>query len=197
MTTAPSILPASRSASQSLLHTITLAFANDPVSRYWWPDAGDYMQGWPRFAYAMGERGFDSGNVFSTRDFRAVSFWLPPGVDPDPAKLAALNLNPSPEDEALSKELQAGMARHYPPEPYWYLWLIGVDPAAQSLGLGSALLKHKLKAIDDAGEIAFLESSNPKNIPFYRRHGFEIVGETRVRDIPVLTSMLRPPSRTI
>jgi ribosomal protein S18 acetylase RimI-like enzyme len=193
MTSPPEIITAARTDSQKLLNTITLAFANDPVSRYWWPDAEDYARGWPRFAYAMGERGFDSGNVFSTPDFRAVSFWLPPGIDPDPEKLAALNLNPSPEEDALSKALQAGLARFHPADPYWYLWLIGVDPSAQSLGLGSALLKHKLKAIDEAGEIAFLESSNPRNIPFYLRHGFEIVGETRVRDIPVLTAMLRTP----
>ena len=193
MSSAPNIIPGLRTASQSLLHTITLACADDTVCRYWWADAQDYARGWPRYAYAMGERGFDSGSVFSTPDFRAVSFWLPPGVDPDPENLAALNLNPSPEDEALSKALQAGLARHHPADPYWYLWLIGVDPSAQSLGLGSALLKHKLKAIDEAGQIAFLESSNSRNIPFYLRHGFEIVGETRVRDIPVLTAMLRTP----
>jgi len=197
MASSNEIFPAQRTASQSLLHTITLAFADDPVCRYWWPDAEEYARGWPRYAYAMGERGFDSGTVFSTPDFRAVTFWLPPGVDPDPEKLAALNLNPSPEEDALSRELQAGLARFHPADPYWYLWLIGVDPSAQGSGLGSALLQYTLKTIDDAGQIAFLESSNPRNIPFYLRHGFEIVGETRVADVPVLTSMMRAPSRTI
>ncbi|MCA1748539.1 MAG: hypothetical protein LC634_03060 [Sphingomonadales bacterium] len=39
---------------------------------------------------------------------------------------------------------------------------------------------------------AYLESSNPRNISLYLRHGFEIVGEIQHGSSPVMTPMLRP-----
>ena len=63
--------------------------------------------------------------------------------------------------------------------------LIGVDPARQGRGLGSALMKHTLALCDAEGALAYLESSNPRNVPLYERHGFEVVGEIRPADIPL------------
>jgi ribosomal protein S18 acetylase RimI-like enzyme len=85
------------------------------------------------------------------------------------------------------------MERFHPDEPHWYLPLIGVEPNAQGRGLGAALLRHALERFDREGALAYLESSNPRNIPLYERHGFEIVGEIRVGAAPVMTPMLRRP----
>ena len=38
---------------------------------------------------------------------------------------------------------------------------------------------------------AYLESTNPRNISLYRRHGFEPLGEIRSADSPLLVPMLR------
>ena len=46
---------------------------------------------------------------------------------------------------------------------------------------------------DAAGLPAYLESSNPRNISLYERHGFEIMGRIQVGDGPLVTPMLRPP----
>ena len=64
------------------------------------------------------------------------------------------------------------MQGFHPKEPYWYLPLIGVDPARQGKGLGGALLRHQLAICDRDGAPAYLESSNPRNISLYERHGF-------------------------
>jgi hypothetical protein len=37
-----------------------------------------------------------------------------------------------------------------------------------------------------------LESSTPRNVPFYRRFGFESIGEIKTETSPVLTPMVRP-----
>jgi ribosomal protein S18 acetylase RimI-like enzyme len=187
------IRSAKRSESPALLDTLKLAFATDPAFRYWWRDAASYLSTWAGFAYAMGERGFDSDTVFTTGAFEAVSFWLPPGIEPDPAQLESLDLGGSDEDEQISQELRAEQQRFHPDEPHWYLWLIGVDPALQGKGLGSALLKHTLLTCDERQEIAFLECSDPRNINFYERHGFDVIGEVQVRDMPPITPMLRKP----
>jgi ribosomal protein S18 acetylase RimI-like enzyme len=69
--------------------------------------------------------------------------------------------------------------------------MIGVDPVRQGRGLGSALLKHGLGQCDAQGLPAYLESSNPKNVPLYERHGFEVMGLIQPADFPPLYPMLR------
>jgi ribosomal protein S18 acetylase RimI-like enzyme len=40
---------------------------------------------------------------------------------------------------------------------------------------------------------AYLESSNPRNISFYERHGFESLGAIQVGSSPTVVPMLRGP----
>ena len=65
------------------------------------------------------------------------------------------------------------------------------DPAATGQGLGATLMKHALTIVDEAGLPAYLESSNPRNISLYERHGFEVMGEIRTKGSPVMTPMIR------
>lgn len=83
------------------------------------------------------------------------------------------------------------MTEHHPPEPHWYLPLIATDPNWVGQGLGTLLMKHALRRCDSEGTAAYLESSNPENIPFYQRHGFKVIGEIQHGDSPRLTPMLR------
>ena len=39
----------------------------------------------------------------------------------------------------------------------------------------------------------FSSSSNQKNIPFYERHGFELLGTIKVNTSPIIYPMLRKP----
>ena len=73
--------------------------------------------------------------------------------------------------------------------------MIGVDPAKQGNGYGSALLKHALERCDGEGKLAYLESSSPKSVPLYQRHGFELVDTIQVGSSPPLFPMLRKPRR--
>jgi ribosomal protein S18 acetylase RimI-like enzyme len=84
-------------------------------------------------------------------------------------------------------------ARYHPSEPHWYLPLIGVDPSQQGKGYGSALLTHALMPCNRDHTCAYLESSNPKNIPLYERHGFEVLGTIQVGTSPPIFPMLRKP----
>lgn len=187
------IRSAQKSETRQVMDCMTLAFASDPSFRYWWPGASDYLRWFPKFALAMGERGFEHGTVQVTANFAAAAMWLPPGVESDPARVAALDLPGDAESEEISNEVQRAMASYHPKEPHWYLWMIGVDPRCQGKGYGSALLKHMLERIDAAGAAAYLESSTPKNIPLYERHGFEVTGLIKVRNVPPITPMLRRP----
>ncbi|MFW0793009.1 GNAT family N-acetyltransferase [Gordonia sp. CPCC 205515] len=59
-----------------------------------------------------------------------------------------------------------------PKEPHWYLGTVGA--AVPGLGVGTALLRAGLDRLDGP---AYLESSNPANVPLYERFGFEVVDE--------------------
>jgi ribosomal protein S18 acetylase RimI-like enzyme len=192
----PRIRIVDRSEAQTALGCITLAFAADPIFRYFWKRPADYLQYAPPLMMAMGERGFEHGTVTATEDFDAVAMWLPPGVEADPDTLRSVPRGPTtPEEDEVRGELRGQMQRYHPKEPHWYLWAIGVDPRRQGQGLGSALLKHTLSQCDARGDIAYLESSSPKNVPLYERHGFEVLAIIEVGDIPPITPMLRPARR--
>ena len=76
--------------------------------------------------------------------------------------------------EAARLELEVGAAVS------WRLGGIGVDPAAQGRGLGSALVRSGLERADAAGVPVVLLTSNPANVGFYERHGFEVAAERRL-----------------
>ena len=141
---------------------------------------------------AFGSRAFSNGSAFCTDDYAGTALWLPPGVEADEEGLGAVI--ESTVAGALRAETDAifeRMAGFHPDEPHWYLPLIGVDPAHQGEGLGEALMAHALARCDRDHAPAYLESSNPRNIPFYERHGFETLGSIQVGSSPTLVPMLR------
>ncbi|HNP08180.1 MAG TPA: GNAT family N-acetyltransferase [Cyclobacteriaceae bacterium] len=63
---------------------------------------------------------------------------------------------------------------HHPNDKVCYLWFIGVDPLYQNEGTGSKLLMEILDKYDKRGMPIYLETSVDRNLPWYKRFGFEI-----------------------
>jgi ribosomal protein S18 acetylase RimI-like enzyme len=82
-------------------------------------------------------------------------------------------------------------ARH-PRVPHWYLGTLGVEPALQGRGVGTALARRWLTRIDSDGVAAYLEIDRMENLPFYARLGFRPVADFHVLGTPV-TAMERAP----
>ena len=60
--------------------------------------------------------------------------------------------------------------------------------------MGSASMRPVLEHCDTEGVPAYLESSKERNVPFYRRHGFEVVREVSLPDSgPKIWTMWREP----
>jgi ribosomal protein S18 acetylase RimI-like enzyme len=175
---------------------MALAFGSDPTARWLYPDPHQYWTCWPEFLRAFGGSAFESGTAFLSEDYAGAALWFPPGAHSDDDVLVALLQRTIAErdQEEVFAVLEQAEAYH-PSEPHWYLPLIGVDPTRQCKGYGSALLQHTLQLCDRDDKLAYLESSGPRNIPFYERHGFEILGTIQIGTSPPISPMVRKPRR--
>jgi ribosomal protein S18 acetylase RimI-like enzyme len=190
----PTVRTLTREDEGPAIATIVLAFGADPMARWTWPNSRQYLAAMPRLARAFGGRAFVSGSAYATDDYVGAALWLPPGVEPDEAALSDLmESTVAPSQQEDGSAIFEQMAKYHPSEPHWYLPLIGVDPAHQSKGHGDALMAHALERCDRDGVPAYLESTNPRNVSLYRRHGFEPIGTIQAGSSPTLVPMLRKP----
>ena len=122
-----------------------------------------------------------AGEVWITDCGRSVAVWLPARfqVELDPADAAAREVAAvAAFGERLSvvAEIDGAVACHRPVCD-WYLATMGTLRRAQRLGLGTEVLQPRLRALDDTAASAVLETSDPANLRFYGRLGFEVVAE--------------------
>jgi ribosomal protein S18 acetylase RimI-like enzyme len=171
---------------------IVLAFSTDPAARWTYPDPHLYLAHFPALVRAFGGKAFTHGTVHHVGGFRGASLWLPPGIQPDEdALVAILKASVAAERQSAVFAVLEQMGRYHPREPHWYLPLIGVDPVHQRKGHGAALLQHALLQCDQDHAPAYLESTNPANIPLYQRHGFQVLTTIQVGSSPPIFPMLR------
>lgn len=185
----------------AVTRVLTAAFADDPVMRWTFAPAADPGAGLRAMFELMIDEYFWRGHLYVVSDTKGVAgaaLWSPPDRDVlQDARLEELfaRLAPHLGDELVPRLAELGRTHeHRPAEPHLYLGILGVDPGRQSKGHGAALLAPTLAECDRMGLLAHLESSNERNIPFYERHGFEVVEAYRCGgDGPLMTMMSRRP----
>jgi ribosomal protein S18 acetylase RimI-like enzyme len=176
-----------------LVATIVTAFAADPAVRWLYPEARQFLRHFPDFAWAFAGKAFEHGVADHLEGHSAAALWLPPDVQPDETAIGDVLHESVDEFRRLEVfSLLEQMGAFHPSEPHWYLPMIGVDPTEQGRGYGSALLRRGLARCDANGLPAYLESTNPRNVPLYERFGFKVVGEIKTRTSPVIIPMVRP-----
>jgi GNAT superfamily N-acetyltransferase len=191
---APLLRTATGAEAGRCLAVLTLAFGSDPPFRWLWPDPQQYLEAFPRYARALGGSALEQGTAHYAQGFSGVALSLPPGVEPNKAALKGVVQEMVAEERkgALFAMVEQ-MGAFHPPEAHWYLSLIGVDPVHQGKGIGSVLLSQVLSTCDGQKLPAYLEATSPRNIRFYKRHGFEALGSIQVGDAPAVVPMLRNP----
>ncbi len=173
---------------------IVAAFITDPLARFAWPSPHDYLHAMPSCTRELAAGSFEHGSAIVSANFGGAALWLPPAVHPNAEALERVfrdTAKPEHLDDVLATFEKMG--ERHPDEPHWHLPMIGVEPNAQNRGIGSALMSYGVSRCDQEGMLAYLESSNPRNISLYERHGFEVMGEIRVGEAPLITPMLRQP----
>lgn len=160
------------------------AFRDDPIMVYAVSDRAERERILPDFYSRMVRFGCLAGEVYTTAGTTdGISVWLPPDVQWTRERIQAAGLH------ELSQIVGADAMRRYwevvGPEsvareraangPYWYLFLLAVEPSNQGRGLGGELMRPMLERIKSEGLPCLLETENSRNVAFYVKHGFEIV----------------------
>lgn len=79
-----------------------------------------------------------------------------------------------------SLEFRGTWTKADPQEPHWHLDPLGVLPEMQGQGVGGQLMQHYCRLVDRTGMPAYHETDKPKNVAFYERFGFQVIGEETI-----------------
>ena len=89
---------------------------------------------------------------------------------------------------------QRALEKYHPTGPHYYIRSVGVTPALQGQGLGSALMRPTLDRCDGDGVSAYLEASSERSAALYERLGFVHLGVLELPDEgPPVWPMQRQP----
>jgi GNAT superfamily N-acetyltransferase len=184
----------------AVAETIVLAFQNDPVWSWAFPDAAQrpaqFRRWWPLFV----ESALPHNWVWMAPNAETVAVWTPPGL-PELTHEAEARI-PSLIGELLGDRAPVVLegllqfeAAHPRDEPHYYLGFVATHDDHRGKGIGEQLLARNLELIAAEHMPAYLESSNPNNLARYERLGFR---PRRDFDFapggPTITTMWRPAS---
>jgi GNAT superfamily N-acetyltransferase len=177
------------------ISTLVSAFLNDPVERWLYPEEAQYLQYFPAFIAAFGGAAFEDQTVWRLGDFDAVAFWFGPGREPDGDAVVQVLVDTTSEHlHADSFATLEQMTAGHPTGPHWYLPWFGVARELHGRGLGTQLMHECLEIVDESGLPAYLETPNPRTVPFYERAGFSVTTVAQAGACPPITLMQRTGS---
>ena len=172
-------------------------FRDDPVMI--WMHGDNVAAALPvMFGFMLSEALIPVGGTYLSN--QCCSVWTPPGQDPwarsdELGSRFMTTMTDALPADSLERLMVLGDVtdRVHPTEPHWYLGMLATRTSAQGSGAGGRMLARTLALVDEDEMPAYLESTNPRNVPFYERHGFVITGEEVLPDGPRLTYMRRAP----
>jgi GNAT superfamily N-acetyltransferase len=175
------------------------AFADDPVANFMFAGEWRRRRGLRSFFSAQIRHQYlPHGDVYTTDELDGAAIWGSPDRERHGAQ-ELLQMLPTAPFIVSSRTLSAlrllfDVDGLHPREPHWYLATLGTEPTRQGHGIGSALIEAMLPRIDEEGFPAYLESSKERNVPLYRRFGFEVIDEHRSAGrAPTIWRMWRKP----
>jgi ribosomal protein S18 acetylase RimI-like enzyme len=181
-------------ADSEVVETLSSAFFDVPIFRWFIPDETRRAAILPAFFTAMCEAYLPWGEIHRSADGLAAAVWAPPGQHMPEAQSAVVGERLAAlfgDDIARLGEIRALLAPGHPTRPHWFLHFLAVRPEAQGRGYGSALLRPMLERADAEGIPAYLDATSEENKRLYLRHNFVVQRTVTLRDSPPLWCMLR------
>lgn len=194
--TAVSITQADRTQVFPVSDLVTRSFFDLEVAHWLIPDP-DARRHPLRTHIILGvQQAFTNGSVDVADDGAAVAVWqrMPSGpVTPPPdyeRKLRQVCHEHTERFLALDKMFE----QHHPHDvEHMYLMFLAADPEHQNRKLGTALLRHQHRLLDQQGMPAFLVASSERSRRLYEREGYELLQAYPLPNGPMIFAMMRPP----
>lgn len=187
----PCILEASHTDIPQAARVLASAFEEYPWTR-WAVPAEEYSERLEALQTIYLRHALDHGILLIEGEGQGVAAFLAPGApapsDADQARIADL----------MGDRFAALMATELPEHPAgaWELATIGVAPSKWGQGIATSLLSDGLRRLDAERATTVLETSDPRNVTLYSRHGFAVEATTSIPSGPVVHTMRRPPQHT-
>lgn len=193
---------------RSVASLLTKAFHEDPLFEWFFPDptnravlTGVWMRNSVELSMATGHafiHADDARLSLAAALPLAAALWSPPDVElfgPDgfrPRWALLVGANPGRVDE-LREGIHLLGGAHDGLDGHFYLNTLGVDAERRGQGLAQPLMERVLTVADAEDIPCYLESSNPRNLSFYQRYGFEVMSEIELPNGPTIRPMWREP----
>lgn len=190
---------AGRNDLPAVVETLSQAFFDVPIFRWFVPDDARRAAILPAFFSAMCEAYLPWGEIHRSADGLAAALWEPPGArmpEPQAAMLSARLPDVLREYGPTMNEVGPLLAPWHPREPHYFLHFLAVRPEVQGRGYGTALLRPVLERCDAEGIPAYLDATSEANRRLYERHKFVVVQEVTLRDSPPLWCMVREAGKS-
>ena len=194
------VAPLDRSMLDAVNDTLVTAFMDDSMFGWVFPDPAARARGLRRLNRVPLEYGLRYGYVRQSDEGRCVAIWIPPGEPMSPGRMVRSGMLAVPFRIGLGPLARFGGAngvmgkihKRHMSGPHWELLIVGVDPALQGRGRGSALVRDGLARADKAGLPCYLNTNTPANLPFYERLGFTVLEQASLgKGGPPAWAMLR------
>jgi len=171
---------------------LSRAFDDDPLMSWWEPDLAKQRRWSPWFFTAACRTGHLYGTIHTTPGtIEGAAIWLSSGqtgTHVNRIVRSGMVLMPFKMGIGPFRRVMTTLAileklhkQNVPPE-HWYLMVLGVEPARQGHGIGSALMQPILAKADGDHVPCYLETQKARNVPLYQRHGFVVLKELDLPD---------------
>jgi GNAT superfamily N-acetyltransferase len=193
---APNVAPIRPSQIRPVAAAIARGFQDNEVWAWVVPSARRRARFLPRYYEVMIRRVYlRRGEAWASDDNLGGALWIGPtehglrGLDIALEGLVTMTAGPGAVRRGMVSE--ETIRANHPTEPHYYLNTLSVDPAAQRRGHGSALMAPLIERCDAERMPAYLETQTERNLPYYRRFGFELSNRVEIPNGPPMWLMWR------
>ena len=182
-----SIRQATRNDRERVIEILSAAFDSNPAVNDTMSPGGSRAKKLRALMEYLVDTGYEKQGVFVTDDLLGAAIIYDPVQFPETfadkwrqLKLVSRCIGWSRLRYASAKDKK--MKSFRPAAPHLYFNMLGTHPSAQRSGIGTKLLNYVMELSASTSRTVYLETSVASNVALYKKMGFTVHGEWKIRD---------------